>query len=73
MNVLMSTIGSRTARPPPSRARTIRLRRRRGGVAPAAAPAARGMLITVIGQLPTRTPSQRCWTRSHGMPVTLGL
>src|SRR5580693_6822868 len=48
MNVLMSTIGSRTARPPPSRASTIRLRRRRGAVAPAV----RGMLITVIGSAP---------------------
>src|SRR6202020_433115 len=49
MNVLMSTIGSRTARPPPSRASTIRLRRRRGW---AAEPRRRCMLITVIWSAP---------------------
>src|ERR1700729_175569 len=54
MNELSSTIGTRTARPAPSRARTIRLRRRRGGGAPTASAwlAVWGKPMTVIGSAP---------------------
>src|SRR3984957_17178606 len=51
MNELRSTIGTRTARPAPSRARTIRLRRRRPPTASAWL-AVWGKPMTVIGSAP---------------------
>ena len=75
MNELRTTIGRRTPIPPPILATAARTRRRRGAVAPAV-PVGSVLVssMTAIGQLPlTVTPSQRCCTRSDGMPLTVGL
>src|SRR5580704_16873612 len=57
MNELRNTIGTRTASPPPIRARAMRPRRRRGGGAPAASAAPpRVRLMTVIGIGSARYP-----------------
>ena len=73
MNELIATIGTSTARPPPSRRATPPPPRPRPAPSEAGAAAGScGLSSATDGdpQPPTFTPSQRCWTKSEGMPVT---
>ena len=69
MKELSTRIGRRTPIPPPILAAAARARSRRGAMAPAALVSS----MTAIYEPLTVTPSQRCCTRSDGMPLTAGL
>jgi hypothetical protein len=74
MNELMATIGTSTASPAASR-RAIATERRARGPAltvgtSSPGPTLMSAMLTADPQPPTRTPSQRCWTKSWGIPVT---